>query len=138
TIHLFVTQIVNGNFAVARLEEFTDKQFSEAAYCNARGRLVAGQVGDAGAHGIRARSRQLGKLQGHKAVRERAGRIVGFAAVSEVAVVVGVHVHAGRRAVGERVQVTGVHLHLRPFARGPEAALETAVLRVRGCTWPTE
>ena len=39
TIHLFVTQIVNGNFAVARLEEFTDKQFSEAAYCNARGRL---------------------------------------------------------------------------------------------------
>jgi Transposase DDE domain len=39
TIHLFVTQILNGNFAVARLEEFTDKQFSEAAYCNARGRL---------------------------------------------------------------------------------------------------
>ena len=48
TIHLFVTQIVNGNFAVARLEEFTDKQFSEAAYCNARGRLVAGQVGGCG------------------------------------------------------------------------------------------
>lgn len=39
TIHLFVTQILHGNFAVARLEEFTDKQFTEAAYCNARGRL---------------------------------------------------------------------------------------------------
>ncbi len=39
TIHLFVTQILNGNFAVARLKEFTDKEFSEAAYCNARGRL---------------------------------------------------------------------------------------------------
>jgi Transposase DDE domain len=39
TIHLFVMQILNGNFAVARLKEFTDKEFSEAAYCNARGRL---------------------------------------------------------------------------------------------------
>jgi len=39
TIHLFVTQILNGNFAVARLKEFTDKEYSEAAYCNARGRL---------------------------------------------------------------------------------------------------
>jgi Transposase DDE domain len=39
TIHLFVTQILHGNFAVARLEEYTDKDFSEAAYCNARGRL---------------------------------------------------------------------------------------------------
>src|SRR5436853_4098114 len=39
TIHLFVTQILNGNFAVARLLDFTDKDFSEAAYCNARARL---------------------------------------------------------------------------------------------------
>lgn len=39
TIHLFVIQILNGNFAVARLKEFTDKDFSEAAYCKARGRL---------------------------------------------------------------------------------------------------
>jgi len=39
TIHLFVIQILNGNFAVARLKEFTDKEYSEAAYCNARGRL---------------------------------------------------------------------------------------------------
>jgi hypothetical protein len=39
TIHLFVIQILNGNFAVARLKEYTDVQFSEAAYCKARGRL---------------------------------------------------------------------------------------------------
>ena len=39
TIHLFVTQILNGNFAIARLLDFTDKDFSEAAYCKARGRL---------------------------------------------------------------------------------------------------
>jgi hypothetical protein len=39
TIHLFVTQILHGNLAVARLREFTDRVFSEAAYCKARGRL---------------------------------------------------------------------------------------------------
>jgi hypothetical protein len=39
TIHLFVLQILNGNFAVARLKEFTDRVFTEAAYCKARGRL---------------------------------------------------------------------------------------------------
>ena len=39
TIHLFVIQILNGNFAVARLKDFTDADFSEAAYCKARGRL---------------------------------------------------------------------------------------------------
>lgn len=39
TIHLFVIQILNGNFAVARLFDFTDRVFSEAAYCNARIRL---------------------------------------------------------------------------------------------------
>jgi Transposase DDE domain len=39
TIHLFVTQILHGNFAVARLREFADEAFSEAAYCKARGRL---------------------------------------------------------------------------------------------------
>jgi hypothetical protein len=39
TIHLFVIQILNGNFAVARLKEFADADFSEAAYCKARGRL---------------------------------------------------------------------------------------------------
>ncbi len=39
TIHLFVIQILHGNFAVARLREFTDRIFSEAAYCKARGRL---------------------------------------------------------------------------------------------------
>ena len=39
TIHLFVLQILNGNFAIARLREFTDRVFSEAAYCKARIRL---------------------------------------------------------------------------------------------------
>lgn len=39
TIHLFVLQVLNGNLAVARLREFADHDFSEAAYCKARGRL---------------------------------------------------------------------------------------------------
>jgi hypothetical protein len=39
TIHLFVIQILNGNFAIARLKDFSDRVFSEAAYCKARGRL---------------------------------------------------------------------------------------------------
>jgi Transposase DDE domain len=39
TVHLFVVQILNGNFAVGRLMDFTDVVFSEAAYCKARCRL---------------------------------------------------------------------------------------------------
>jgi hypothetical protein len=39
TIHLFVIQILNGNFAIARLKDFTERVFSEAAYCKARCRL---------------------------------------------------------------------------------------------------
>jgi hypothetical protein len=39
TIHLFVLQILKGNFAVARLQDFTEGDFTEAAYCKARGRL---------------------------------------------------------------------------------------------------
>lgn len=39
TIHLFVIQILNGNCAIARLRDFSDKLFSEGAYCKARGRL---------------------------------------------------------------------------------------------------
>lgn len=39
TIHLFALQILNGNFAMARLKDFTDRVFSEAAYCKARMRL---------------------------------------------------------------------------------------------------
>ena len=39
TIHLFVIQILHGNFAIARLKDFTDAVFSEAAYCKARCRL---------------------------------------------------------------------------------------------------
>ena len=34
-----MTQILHGNLAVARLRDFTDQAFSEAAYCKARGRL---------------------------------------------------------------------------------------------------
>jgi Transposase DDE domain len=39
TIHLFVIQILNGNFAIARLKDFTQCLFTEAAYCKARCRL---------------------------------------------------------------------------------------------------
>jgi len=39
TIHLFVIQILNGNFAIARLKDFSERVFSEAAYCKARCRL---------------------------------------------------------------------------------------------------
>ena len=39
TIHLFVIQILNGNCAIARLQDFADNLFSEGAYCKARGRL---------------------------------------------------------------------------------------------------
>jgi DDE family transposase len=39
TIHLFVIQILHGNFAVARLKDFADEEFSEPAYCKARRRL---------------------------------------------------------------------------------------------------
>jgi Transposase DDE domain len=39
TIQLFVLQVLRGNFAIARLREFTDRAFSEAAYCKARMRL---------------------------------------------------------------------------------------------------
>jgi hypothetical protein len=39
TIHLFVLQVLQGNFAVARLKDYTNRAFTEAAYCKARGRL---------------------------------------------------------------------------------------------------
>lgn len=39
TIHLFVLQILQGNFAIARLKEFSTQVFTEAAYCKARLRL---------------------------------------------------------------------------------------------------
>ena len=42
TIHLFVLQVLHGNCAIARLKDFTDKVFSEAAYCKARTRLPEG------------------------------------------------------------------------------------------------
>ena len=39
TIQLFVLQVLRGNLAIARLREFTDRAFSEGAYCKARMRL---------------------------------------------------------------------------------------------------
>jgi hypothetical protein len=39
TIHLFVLQVLHGNCAVARLKDFTNRVFSDAAYCKARRRL---------------------------------------------------------------------------------------------------
>lgn len=39
TIQLFVLQVLRGNFAIARLREFTARAFSAAAYCKARMRL---------------------------------------------------------------------------------------------------
>src|SRR6185437_6929790 len=39
TIHLFVLQILHGNCAIARLKDFSDKVFTDAAYCKARMRL---------------------------------------------------------------------------------------------------
>lgn len=39
TIHLFLLQILHGNVAIARLRDFTDALFCEAAYCKARIRL---------------------------------------------------------------------------------------------------
>lgn len=39
TIHLFVLQILRGNVAMARLKDFTQRVFTEAAYCKARMRL---------------------------------------------------------------------------------------------------
>ena len=39
TIQLFIVQILNGNFAIARLQDFSNRVFSEAAYCRARQRL---------------------------------------------------------------------------------------------------
>jgi hypothetical protein len=69
TIHLFVIQILNGNFAVARLKEFTDQDFSEAAYCKARGRLplkllqaLLRRVGTA----LRATIHDAGRWLGHR------------------------------------------------------------------------
>lgn len=39
TIHLFVLQILHGNVVMARLRDFANRTFSEAAYCKARGRV---------------------------------------------------------------------------------------------------
>src|ERR1700733_14322580 len=69
TIHLFVLQILKGNFAIARLREFTDRTFSEAAYCKARSRLPLGvlqtllrRVGSA----LQATVDDTGRWHGHR------------------------------------------------------------------------
>jgi hypothetical protein len=69
TIHLFVIQILNGNFAVARLQDFTEEEFSEAAYCKARGRLplkvlqtLLRRVGAA----LRTTMNDTGRWRGHR------------------------------------------------------------------------
>ncbi len=69
TIHLFVLQILNGNLAIARLREFTDRIFSEAAYCKARIRLplqvlqtLLGRVGSA----VQASVDDTGRWHGHR------------------------------------------------------------------------
>jgi hypothetical protein len=69
TIHLFVIQILNGNFAVARLKDFTDQDFTEGAYCKARGRLplkvlqtLLRRVGTA----LRSTMNDAGRWRGHR------------------------------------------------------------------------
>jgi hypothetical protein len=69
TIQLFVLQILRGNFAIARLREFTDLAFSEAAYCKARMRLplqvlqaLLRRVGDA----LRPTLQDTGRWHGHR------------------------------------------------------------------------
>jgi hypothetical protein len=69
TIHLFVLQVLNGNFAIARLKDFSDRVFSEAAYCKARARLplqvlevLLQRVGTA----LRATGDHDGRWHGHR------------------------------------------------------------------------
>jgi len=69
TIQLFVLQLLKGNFAIARLREFTDRTFSEAAYCKARTRLplpvlqtLLRRVGSA----VQATVDDTGRWHGHR------------------------------------------------------------------------
>jgi len=69
TIHLFVIQILHGNFAIARLKDFTERVFTEAAYCKARSRLplkvlqlLLQRVGDA----LRPTVDEHGRWRGHR------------------------------------------------------------------------
>jgi hypothetical protein len=69
TIRLFVLQVLNGNFAVARLRDFTDSNFSDAAYCKARGRLplqvLQGLVRRVGA-ALSSTMNDSGRWHGHR------------------------------------------------------------------------
>lgn len=69
TIHLFVIQILNGNFAIGRLKDFTDLVFSEAAYCKARCRLplqVLITLLERVANAWRATMSDYGRWRGHR------------------------------------------------------------------------
>lgn len=69
TIHRFILQILKGNFAIARLQDFSTKVFTAAAYCKARTRLplpvlqaLLRSVGSA----VRPTMDTTGRWQGHR------------------------------------------------------------------------
>lgn len=69
TVHLFVIQVLNGNFAIGRLKDFTDVIFSEAAYCKARCRLplqVLVILLQRVANAWRATMSDFGRWRGHR------------------------------------------------------------------------
>ena len=69
TIHLFIIQILHGNFAIARLKDFTDRVFSEAAYCKARVRLplkVLQALLRRGGTALRPTMDEHGRWHGHR------------------------------------------------------------------------
>jgi len=69
TIHLFVLQILHGNCAIARLKDFTDKVFSEAAYCKARSRLplaVLRRLLQRAGHAVAPALDDHGRWRGHR------------------------------------------------------------------------
>jgi hypothetical protein len=69
TIHLFVLQILKGNIAIARLQEFIDSGFTEAAYCKARIRLplrlFQGLLQRIGA-AVQPTTKDTGRWHGHR------------------------------------------------------------------------
>jgi Transposase DDE domain len=69
TIHLFVLQILRGNVAIARLKDFTDQVFTEAAYCKARMRLpleVLQRVLQCIGQAVRPTIAEAGQWLGHR------------------------------------------------------------------------
>jgi hypothetical protein len=69
TIQLFIIQVLNGNFAIARLRDFTDRVFTEAAYCRARSRVplrVLQTLLERVAAAFRPTTRDYGLWRGHR------------------------------------------------------------------------